>query len=151
MPGTLIPPWYDYNEPSTHETAVASVVWGLSLGLTAFGAIRASDQSLAHWRRTRRVTPYIVYIWLELVASTIIGGIAWGYVRLYIPPSLWYFTGMSESCFPPHLKPLLLEKNKGWWSKCCVFDTNSWLSLPLVHPSPLHPANHHHAYCPPRH
>lgn len=37
----------------------------------------------------------MVFIWLELVASTIIGGIAWGYVRLFIPPSLWFFTGMS--------------------------------------------------------
>jgi hypothetical protein len=93
--GTLVPPNYVYNEPSPHELAVASVVWGISLGLTAFGVIRAADQSQAHWRRTHRVTPYLVFIWLELVSSTVIGGIAWGYVRQFIPPSLWFYTGMS--------------------------------------------------------
>lgn len=29
----------------------------------------------------------MVLIWLELIASTIIGGIGWGYVYQTIPPS----------------------------------------------------------------
>ena len=101
MLGTLVPTWFVYNRPSAHELAIASNIWGISLGLTGFGVVRASNQCFAHWRRTRRVTPDMVFIWLELITSTAIGGIAWGYVQRFIPPSLWFFTGMSESFFSP--------------------------------------------------
>ncbi|KAH7160625.1 hypothetical protein EDB81DRAFT_320864 [Dactylonectria macrodidyma] len=91
MPGTLIPPWYAPDLPSCDDLTVVSVAWGFSLGLTAFGVIRASNQTLHQWRRTRRVTAYMIFIWLELVASTVIGGIGWGHVYGTIPPSFEFF------------------------------------------------------------
>lgn len=84
--GTLIPPWYVPEVPSCDDLAAASVVWGVSLGLTAFGVIRAVHQTFSRWRRTRRISAYIIFVWLELVSSTIIGGIAWGYVRQNLKP-----------------------------------------------------------------
>ena len=62
MTGTLVPPWFVYNHSSAHELAVTSSIWGISLGLTGFGAVRASNQCFAHWRRTRRVTSGMVFI-----------------------------------------------------------------------------------------
>ncbi|KFH48298.1 hypothetical protein ACRE_008000 [Hapsidospora chrysogenum ATCC 11550] len=92
--GTLIPPWYAPEVPSCDDLAAASVVWGVSLGLTVFGVIRAVHQTFTRWRRTHRISAYIIFVWLELVSSTIIGGMAWGYVRQNLKPSLWYFSGM---------------------------------------------------------
>ncbi|KAH7304144.1 hypothetical protein B0I35DRAFT_382946 [Stachybotrys elegans] len=103
MPGTLIPPWFVPNVPTCEELVVASVTWGVSLGLSIFGLLRAGDQTLAHWRRARRVTDYMVYIWLELAANSIGGGLSWGFMCQDIPPSLWYFTGMILLwCFQVH-------------------------------------------------
>ncbi|KAM5348578.1 hypothetical protein ACJ41O_008402 [Fusarium nematophilum] len=85
--GTLIPPWYQYNEPTCEDLAIASVAWGLTLGLTLFGVVRAGTQTYSQWKRARRVTTYMVLIWLELVSSAIMGGLAWGYVHGNIAPS----------------------------------------------------------------
>ncbi|KAF7532537.1 hypothetical protein G7Z17_g13627 [Cylindrodendrum hubeiense] len=91
MPGTLIPPWYVPDAPSCDDVSVVSVVWGLSLGLSIFAIIRAANQTFHQWKRARRVTAYMVFIWLELIASTIIGGIGWGFVYGDIPPSFELF------------------------------------------------------------
>ncbi|KAK7403448.1 hypothetical protein QQX98_010769 [Neonectria punicea] len=77
MTGTLVPPWYRADKPSCDDLAIVSVVWGLSLGLSAFGVIRAGNQTYHQWKRTRRVTAYMAFIWLELIASTIIGVVFW--------------------------------------------------------------------------
>ncbi|CAG9996065.1 unnamed protein product [Clonostachys byssicola] len=86
MPGTLIPPWFVDNAPTPDEFATASVIWGISLGLTIFAIIRATNQTYHQWIRKHNVTAYMVFIWLELVSSAIIGGTAWGYMRGDIPP-----------------------------------------------------------------
>ncbi|KAF5010189.1 hypothetical protein FDECE_3630 [Fusarium decemcellulare] len=84
--GALIPPWYQYNEPSCEDLAIVSIAWGMTLALSIFGLIRCGTQTYNQWKRARRVTAYMVLIWLELVASGIIGGLAWGYVHGNIPP-----------------------------------------------------------------
>ncbi|RSL49153.1 hypothetical protein CEP51_015538 [Fusarium floridanum] len=84
--GSLIPSWYQYDQPSCEDLAIVSVVWGMALALSAFGLIRVVTQTYRQWKRARRVTTYMVLIWLELIASAIIGGLAWGYVHGNIPP-----------------------------------------------------------------
>ncbi|CAM1509352.1 Fc.00g030910.m01.CDS01 [Cosmosporella sp. VM-42] len=91
MPGTLIPAWFHPEIPTCHDAVIVSIIWGLSLGLSLFGVIRAGNQTHHQWKRTGRVTTYMILIWLELIASTIIGGIGWGYVHLSIPPSFEFF------------------------------------------------------------
>lgn len=86
MTGTLIPPWFIRNVPRHEELVVISVIWGISLGLSIFGLIRVCIQTYHQWKRTRRITRYMILIWLELVASTVMGGISWGYVHQTIPP-----------------------------------------------------------------
>ncbi|KAF4977898.1 hypothetical protein FZEAL_5646 [Fusarium zealandicum] len=84
--GSLVPSGYEFDEPSCEDLAIVSVAWGLTLGLCIFGLIRVSIQTYQQWKRARRVTAYMVLIWLELIASAIIGGLAWGYVNETISP-----------------------------------------------------------------
>lgn len=86
MAGTFIPPWYQYHEPTCDDLAIVSIVFGLSVGLIIFAVIRASNQTYHQWKRARRVTTYMVLIWLELIASSVIGGLSWGYVKGSIRP-----------------------------------------------------------------
>lgn len=86
MPGTLIPSWYRPSLPSEDDKTIVSIIWGLSLGLSLFGIIRAGSQTYNQWRRTRRLTGYMALIWVELVASTILAAISWSYVYQIIPP-----------------------------------------------------------------
>ncbi|KAG5662231.1 hypothetical protein KAF25_004470 [Fusarium avenaceum] len=90
--GYLIPPWFEYHEPSCADWAIVSIVFGMTLCLSIFGLIRVCIQTYNQWKRARRITTYMVLIWLELVSSAIIGGLGWGYVRGTIRPGfLIYF------------------------------------------------------------
>lgn len=84
--GIFIPPWFEYHEPSCSDWAIVSIVFGMTLCLTIFGLIRVSVQTYHQWKRANRITTYMVLIWLELIASGIIGGLGWGYVRGTIRP-----------------------------------------------------------------
>lgn len=86
MTGTFIPPWYQYRQPTREELAIVSIVFGITLGLTIFAAIRAANQTYHQWKRARRITAYMVLIWLELIASGVISGLSWGYVDGLIRP-----------------------------------------------------------------
>ncbi|KAH7124652.1 hypothetical protein EDB81DRAFT_699057 [Dactylonectria macrodidyma] len=91
MPGTLIPPWYHHDKPSCDDLVVVSVIWGLSLGLSIFGIIRCGNQTYHQWKRKRGATTYMIFIWLEVIASTILGGLGWSYIYGTIPPSFEIF------------------------------------------------------------
>ncbi|KAG9256707.1 uncharacterized protein F5Z01DRAFT_484140 [Emericellopsis atlantica] len=94
MNGTepLITSHPQYRVPTCSELAAASTIWGITLGFSAFGVIRAVTQTFHHWRRVRRATAYVILIWTELIASTVIAGLAWGYVRQSIRPNFAFFT-----------------------------------------------------------
>ncbi|KAH8686389.1 hypothetical protein BGZ61DRAFT_507123 [Ilyonectria robusta] len=94
MPGTLIPPWYQSITPVCSDFVIVSLVWGISLGLSGFAVIRIADQTRNQYRRRKKVTSYMVFIWLELIASTVFGGVGWGYVTGTIPPSFEFFFGI---------------------------------------------------------
>ncbi|RKK13012.1 hypothetical protein BFJ66_g12268 [Fusarium oxysporum f. sp. cepae] len=90
--GLLIPPWFEYHEPSCSDWAIVSIAFGMTLCLAIFGLIRVGIQTYHQWKRAQRITTYMVLIWLELVSSAIIGGLGWGYVRGTIRPGfLIYF------------------------------------------------------------
>ncbi|QGI69017.1 hypothetical protein CEK26_012975 [Fusarium fujikuroi] len=84
--GLLIPPWFEYHEPSCSDWAIVSITFGMTLCLAIFGLIRVGIQTYHQWKRAQRITTYMVLIWLELVSSAIIGGLGWGYVRGTIRP-----------------------------------------------------------------
>ncbi|KAF5709634.1 hypothetical protein FMUND_9965 [Fusarium mundagurra] len=88
--GLLIPPWFEYHEPSCSDWAIVSIAFGMTLCLAIFGLIRVGIQTYHQWKRAQRITTYMVLIWLELVSSAIIGGLGWGYVRGTIRPGQTY-------------------------------------------------------------
>ncbi|KAF5661214.1 hypothetical protein FDENT_13565 [Fusarium denticulatum] len=88
--GLLIPPWFEYHEPSCSDWAIVSIAFGMTLCLAIFGLIRVGIQTYHQWKRAKRITTYMVLIWLELVSSAIIGGLGWGYVRGTIRPGQTY-------------------------------------------------------------
>ncbi|OJD30654.1 uncharacterized protein BKCO1_5700044 [Diplodia corticola] len=86
MIGTLVPSWWKFYEVTPAELAVVSIEWGFTLGWTIFATGTAMKQTLHIWRRKKRITMYIVMIWAELVASSIIGFFGWFYMMGMIPP-----------------------------------------------------------------
>lgn len=86
MTGTLVPPWFVLPPVSLDDLITASIFWGIAMGFTILAIVRAANQTVSQWRRARKVTAYMIFIWLEIVVSAILGGISWGYLRETIPP-----------------------------------------------------------------
>ncbi|KAH7125977.1 hypothetical protein EDB81DRAFT_663574 [Dactylonectria macrodidyma] len=94
MPGTLIPPWYQSSEPTIDDLIIVSTTWGISLGLSGFGIFRVANQTRNQYRRKKKVTWYMALIWLELIVSTVFGGVGWGFIMGKIPPSFEFYFGI---------------------------------------------------------
>jgi hypothetical protein len=77
MTGFLIPPWYHGVAPGHEDMYVASIVWGFTLACGMFSAGKAVRQTSVAWKRSRRFTPYVIMVWLELIASTVMGILTW--------------------------------------------------------------------------
>uniref|UniRef100_A0A0D2Y2F5 Integral membrane protein n=1 Tax=Fusarium oxysporum (strain Fo5176) TaxID=660025 RepID=A0A0D2Y2F5_FUSOF len=64
--GFLVPPNFKEEPPSDDDMNFASIIWGLSLGVTIFNCGKAMRQTQAAIRRRNRLTLYIMFIWLEV-------------------------------------------------------------------------------------
>ncbi|KAI0440509.1 hypothetical protein F4803DRAFT_465649 [Xylaria telfairii] len=91
MAGFLIPPWYEAVQITSWELNVASIIWGISLGITLFGATKALEQTQRVFRRTRRLSTYVLLVWAVCISSTSTGIISWLYLAGNIPPSFHFF------------------------------------------------------------
>lgn len=98
--GTLIPDDYVPHESTLNDIALTSVIWGVSLGVSLYTFAVATKQTTRAWHRARRVTFYMVLIWLEWTSSTTMGVISWLFLREKIHPSLEYFLATSKSAAP---------------------------------------------------
>lgn len=86
MTGFLIPPWYHTVAPDPEDMYVASIVWGFTLGCGMFTASKAVQQTSIAWKRARRITPYAIMVWLELVASSVMGLLTWLFLHGTLEP-----------------------------------------------------------------
>lgn len=86
MTGTLVPPWFQKYNVTPLDMSVVSIVWGISIGCSMYCVATAISQTVNTWARSRRITTYIVMVWIEIVVSTIIGIISWLYMRSTIGP-----------------------------------------------------------------
>jgi len=85
--GTLfVPKHFVAAELSLGDIKVASIAWGFQLGFTFLTAVKAATQTLKIWRRTGRVTGYVLMIWLEMLVNTVFGVLSWLYMNGTIPP-----------------------------------------------------------------
>lgn len=95
MGGTLVPDHYVPHESSLNDVALTSVIWGLSLGVALYCTETATRQTMKAYKRAHRITAYMVFMWLELASSTIMGIISWLFLKGIIQPSLEYFLAIS--------------------------------------------------------
>ncbi|KAI0482133.1 hypothetical protein GGR56DRAFT_618739 [Xylariaceae sp. FL0804] len=68
---------------------LGSLFLGFSLAVAVFAAVKGGEQTINTWRRCRRLTPYVVMIWLEWIASLALAGITWSHLRGYLDASFW--------------------------------------------------------------
>ncbi|KAF1963108.1 hypothetical protein CC80DRAFT_392025, partial [Byssothecium circinans] len=94
MTGFLVSPGYRAPAPDPDDMYIASVVWGFSIASSIFTAVKAIRQSSASWKRSKRVSPYIVMVWLEWLASVLMGIFCWFFLRGTIKPSFQLFFGL---------------------------------------------------------
>ncbi|VUC20071.1 unnamed protein product [Clonostachys rosea] len=97
--GTLIPEHYVHTVPTAEEIELSCIIWGLSLGISVYGAFAAGKQTFKAWKRAKKVTTYMVLIWLAWIASTVMGIVSWAFLKGSIKPGLEYFLVILISWF----------------------------------------------------
>ena len=96
MVSLFLPDDYRLEPVSSADIKLASVAWGFTLGFGFLTSVKAATQTLRVWRRTGRVTTYIVLLWCEMLVSTVFSFICWFYLDDAFPPR----------CVPQHLSQL---------------------------------------------
>lgn len=91
MDGFLVPDDFESDLPDPDNMNLASVMWGLSMGIAIFNGGKAFRQTVPSLRRRRMLTVYNALCWLEIVVSLILGTVCWLYLRAVIPPSFQFF------------------------------------------------------------
>ncbi|KAL6925223.1 hypothetical protein FSST1_002497 [Fusarium sambucinum] len=64
---------------------IASIAWGISLGVAIFTSTKAIRQTMDSWSRGRKMNHYIILVWLEWTSSCAMSAVTWCYLRNYIP------------------------------------------------------------------
>lgn len=95
--GFLVPDNYVDDLPNETDMNIASIAWGLSLGITLFNIAKAIRQTRSAWNRRKRVTSYIALLWAEIISSFILGVMCWFYLRGDIEPSMQFFFFISKT------------------------------------------------------
>ena len=98
--GFLIPSWWVREPIEELDANICSIFFGFSLCLGIFAAANAVKQMAATWKRSKRISAYIVMVWLEWISNFIIAVLAWSYQRGYIRASLWFYLAIGK-LLPP--------------------------------------------------
>lgn len=93
--GFLVPEHFKLDPASEDDMNIASIIWGLSLGVTVFNCAKAFRQSKSAIIRRKRLTIYVVMIWAEIISSFILGVMTWLYLREIIGPSFQFYFFIS--------------------------------------------------------
>ncbi|KAF7559791.1 hypothetical protein G7046_g4349 [Stylonectria norvegica] len=89
--GFLVPDRYVPDLPNDRDMNIASIIWGLSLGVTVFNVAKAFRQTKSAIQRRKRITTYVTLVWLEIISSFLLGLVTWLYLRGIIGPSFQLF------------------------------------------------------------
>ncbi|KAH6874560.1 hypothetical protein B0T10DRAFT_521725 [Thelonectria olida] len=89
--GFLVPSHYVDKPPDRTEMYTASIVWGLSMGVTIFNVGKACQQTKSSWERRKQLTAYVVLVWAEIISSSILGVMVWLHLRGIVGPSFQFF------------------------------------------------------------
>ncbi|KAF4465515.1 hypothetical protein FALBO_7646 [Fusarium albosuccineum] len=91
MGGFLVPDTYVPDLPDDTDMNIASIAWGLSLGITVFNCAKAARQTISAWQRRKKITAYVALVWVEIISSFLLGVMCWFYLRGKIEPSMQFF------------------------------------------------------------
>ncbi|KAF4442327.1 hypothetical protein FACUT_2144 [Fusarium acutatum] len=80
-----------------NDMNIASIAWGISLGVGLFTFTKGIQQTIKSWKRGRRMNHYIILLWLEWTSSCIMSAVTWCYLRNYIPGGFPVFFTLSKS------------------------------------------------------
>ncbi|KAH7000223.1 hypothetical protein EDB80DRAFT_106331 [Ilyonectria destructans] len=89
--GFLVPENFKLEAPSEDDMNIASIIWGLTLGVTVFNCAKAFRQSRSSINRRKRLTIYVLMIWAEIISSSVLGVMVWLYLRGIIEPSFQFY------------------------------------------------------------
>ncbi|KAM5353878.1 hypothetical protein ACJ41O_000528 [Fusarium nematophilum] len=89
--GFLVPDHFQDDLPNEDDMNIASIIWGLSLGVVVFNCAKAFRQTRSAIQRRKRLTAYVSLVWLEIISSFILGVMVWLYLRAIIPPSFQFY------------------------------------------------------------
>lgn len=94
--GFLVPENYVDDLPNDTDMNIASIAWGLSLGISVFNIAKAIRQTQSSWQRRKKLTSYVALIWAEIISSFLLGIMCWFYLRGNIEPSMQFFFFISK-------------------------------------------------------
>ena len=80
MGSVFMPADYVYDPVTKSDIEIASIAWGFTLGFSFLTSVTAGKQTWRMWKKSKRVSTYIVLVWLEMLVSTIFGFICWFYL-----------------------------------------------------------------------
>lgn len=101
--GFLVPDNYVDDLPNETDMNIASIAWGLSLGITVFNIAKAVRQTQSSWERRKKITSYVALLWAEIISSFLLGIMCWFYLRGTIEPSMQFFFFISKFTSIPHI------------------------------------------------
>lgn len=90
-----MPDNFKLEAPSEDDMNIASIIWGLTLGVTVFNCAKAFRQSKSSINRRKRLTIYVLMVWVEIISSSVLGVMVWLYLRGIIEPSFQFYFFIS--------------------------------------------------------
>ncbi|KAI0599516.1 hypothetical protein F4775DRAFT_600068 [Biscogniauxia sp. FL1348] len=79
--GFLVPTSYIWTPTTDIEMNTASLIFGITLGISIFTASKATQQTTSSVKRSQRLTVYIMMIWGHWVSNMGIAPLTWFYLR----------------------------------------------------------------------
>ncbi|KAI1493674.1 hypothetical protein F5X96DRAFT_620842 [Biscogniauxia mediterranea] len=102
--GFLVPASYTWTPTSDKEMNTASLIFGITLGISIFTVSKATQQTISSVKRSQRLTTYIMMIWGNWVSNMGIAPLTWFYLRGVIKNSFWlWFFILVLWCFQVQL------------------------------------------------
>ena len=127
--GFLVPDHYVYKVPSKSDMNLASIVWGLTIGIAIFSASKAFRQTWHSWKRGHKWSTYIVLIWSEWIASVTISIISWCFLRGFIRPSFQYF--FLTRSFPKYCT-IISGNGRDWLLAVCLWTVQIQVIMQII-------------------
>ncbi|KAI1343252.1 hypothetical protein F5Y15DRAFT_228836 [Xylariaceae sp. FL0016] len=87
--GLFVPDNFHRQVPSRTEMNTTSIFFGIMLACSAFAATKGVRQTWGTWKRSSKITGYVMMIWGHWGSNMGIAVLTWMYLRGFIQSSFW--------------------------------------------------------------